>query len=442
MEIDVVYVTYNSINWIDPCFSSWENEAEKGSAHIYIVDNGSTDETLEILNKTEREIGKSFSEFQIISGRINRGFGVANNIAASYGKSEYIFFLNIDTEMQENTLEQLFSYIEQSPQTVAIWELRQIPYEHPKYYDPVTLETTWSSGAAFVIRRKIYEEICGFDPHFFMYAEDVDLSWRVRAAGYKIIYCPKALIKHNSYSKRDEIKPLQYGYSMRNNLLMRRRYGTLSELIQGWILLLKLLVMNQLGWSFNKKFLKIVFGYFKERKHFTFQKSIKKAAYFHGLDYSKMRYGAFQETGLISHKAVYIWTFILCEDDGAAAKARHCMMNQTFSSKRLDVIRSLAEAVEKMDCTTDPNDWWINIICEGKCVFADHNELLISMVEDGIDVVGTVDEHGQNGQNLSYYLFGFHFYRRNRQSFLKCDQALLTEMCSMCSKIGGKQTVL
>ena len=441
MGIDVVYVTYNSAKWIHPCFSSWENQPERSSVSVFIADNGSADETLKELEEAELRMGGSFAEFHIYRGEENCGFGAANNIAASHGKSEFLCFLNIDTEVQKDTLEQLFQYIDQSPATVGMWELRQFPFEHPKFYDPVTLETTWASGAAFVIRRKVYEEVGGFDTHFFMYAEDVDLSWKVREAGYKILYCPKALIKHHSYSKRGEIKPLQYGYSMRNNLLMRQRYGTAKDVFQGWILVLKLLLTNQLGWSFNKEFLKIVCGFFRERKYFSPVENNRKEAFFHGLNYSKMRYGAFQETGVITRKSVPIWTFLLSEDPEKTAIVKQCMTNQTVPSKGLNVIKRLPEAAEFLESNADLDGVWINIICEENRVFADHNEFLADMACEDCSVVGTVDENGQRGQNLSYYLFDLTFYQLNKQCFLDDDRAFLAEKCCSCSKTGEKQTV-
>ena len=69
--------------------------------------------------------------------------------------------------------------------------MRQIPYEHPKAYDPVTLDTPWVSGAATLFRREAFDAVGGFDEAIFMYGEDVDLSWRLRAKGWRLRYQPK-----------------------------------------------------------------------------------------------------------------------------------------------------------------------------------------------------------------------------------------------------------
>lgn len=442
MKIDVIYVTYNSEKWIRPLLSSWEKEESRGSVNLIIVDNGSTDKTVDILEEIRREKGDSFASFCVISEKENHGFGLANNIGAAHGTGSLICFFNVDTEIQEGTLSRLFQYIDQSPSQAALWELRQFPFEHPKYYDPVTLETSWCSGAAFVIRRKVFEEIGGFDPHFFMYAEDVDLSWRARAAGYKIIYCPGILIRHSSYCKRGEIKPLQYGYSMRNNLLMRRRYGTAADVLGGWILLLKLLLTNGMGRSFNRVFLKIVVGYFRERKYFLPAHHKTREAFFHGLNYSKMRYGGFHETGLIRAKNVEIWTFVLSGRPENISDVRRCLINETRPSQKIQVIENLAQAADSLNGVLPGEPVWINIICSEQLVFADHNEALAELAEKGCSVVGTVDEHGQKGRSLSYYLFHIKFYQSNRSCFLENRQDFLVEKCSGCCRLQEKQTVV
>ncbi len=124
---------------------------------------------------------------------------------------------------------------------LAYGSFRQFPYEHPKFYDILTGYTSWSSGAAFAIRRPIYEELGGFDNKIFMYAEDVDLSWRIRAKGYKLKYCPKVTIMHYAYASAGEVKPTQYLNSVINNLLLRYRYLSFKDALKGNIQVLALM---------------------------------------------------------------------------------------------------------------------------------------------------------------------------------------------------------
>src|SRR5699024_7578011 len=75
---------------------------------------------------------------------------------------------------------------------------RQTPLEHAKEYDKTTGETEWASTACTIFRTNVYKEINGFDDDtFFLYCDDLDFSWRVRLAGYKIIYVPNAIVFHS-----------------------------------------------------------------------------------------------------------------------------------------------------------------------------------------------------------------------------------------------------
>ena len=108
---------------------------------------------------------------------------------------------------------------------VAAWELRQLPYEHPKAYDPATLDTSWVSGAATLFRRSAFDAVGGFEPRIFMYGEDVDLSWRLRASGFRLRYLPRHAVVHRTYKVGGEVKPLQILGGVETNLCLRARFG-------------------------------------------------------------------------------------------------------------------------------------------------------------------------------------------------------------------------
>ena len=124
--------------------------------------------------------------------------------------------------------------IENSEKEFVMWEFRQKPYEHPKYYNPINGETSWTSGACFIIKREIFEKVNGFDEKIFMYAEDVDLSWKVRLEGYKIKYVPEATLTHYCYKEAGEIKPIQYYNSIINNLNLKLKYGNFKDFLR-WV---------------------------------------------------------------------------------------------------------------------------------------------------------------------------------------------------------------
>ena len=135
--MDIVIVTYNSEKWIKRCLDSLlKAKALSSDLKLFFVDNHSSDQTVELLTAYKKKY--DFSRFEIIQQEQNQGFGNANNLGASFGKDEIVCFLNVDTEVFEDTFKRLEEIIAESSKEIGAWEFRQLPYEHPKIYDPVT----------------------------------------------------------------------------------------------------------------------------------------------------------------------------------------------------------------------------------------------------------------------------------------------------------------
>ena len=134
---------------------------------------------------------------------------------------------------QPDTLERLAATAAADAPEVAAWEMRQIPYEHPKDYDPVSGDTEWCSGAAVLLRSAALQAVGGFETRIFMYCEDVDLSWRLRCAGWRLRYLPRCAVVHRTYSEPGEVKPLMLLGSVYANLCLRARYAGHRSVAQG-----------------------------------------------------------------------------------------------------------------------------------------------------------------------------------------------------------------
>lgn len=166
-------------------------------------------------------------------GEGNLGFGSGINRLLRDTTASHVLALNQDAIPEPGALATLWSYAEDDDARVAAWEMRQIPFEHPKAYDAVSLDTEWVSGAAVLMRASVMREVGGFEPRIFMYGEDVDLSWRLRCAGYRLRYVARAAVVHHTYSVAEEVKPLQALEGIYVNLCLRTRYAGRRQIVQG-----------------------------------------------------------------------------------------------------------------------------------------------------------------------------------------------------------------
>ena len=127
----------------------------------------------------------------------NRGYGATHNRgmreAFSAGADGYLC-LNPDAELHPRCLGELWA-MAGAPDTGLV-DARTFPEEHPKPYDPETGDTPWCAGTALLVRPGAFTATGGFDEGLFMYGEDVDLSWRVRAAGLRLRTAAGALVHH------------------------------------------------------------------------------------------------------------------------------------------------------------------------------------------------------------------------------------------------------
>jgi GT2 family glycosyltransferase len=233
-RVDIVIVTHNSADCLAPCLKGIaRSDYPHEKTRLIVVDNASRDDSLRVLANATPLL----PPLTTVRSRRNVGFGRGVNRAAREATGEYLLLLNPDARLRESTLSTLVRYaLAGRKDGFGCWEARQEPYEHPKLYDPVTLESEWSSGACMLISRIAFREVAGFDPNLFLYAEDVDLSWRLRAAGHRIQYVPAATVLHETYGEAGGVKPTQFYHSIASNGILRHKYGSASDLALFFIL--------------------------------------------------------------------------------------------------------------------------------------------------------------------------------------------------------------
>lgn len=269
-----------------------------GPVTVRVLDNSENAATPASLRAALQALAKPPHRLMVEASPHNLGFGVGHNHNLKESQAEFLLVLNQDIEIEPGALAGLVEICRRDKADVAAWEMRQIPYEHPKDYDPVSLDTGWVSGAATLFRRKALQAVNGFDPHIFMYGEDVDLSWRLRAAGWRLRYLPRCAVIHRTYEIPGQIKQMQVFGGTLTNLCLRARYGGGRRVLQGVAMLWAEMLMPQAFPGRRFGLFLVLLRFAKRLSHF-WRTRVRPNAHFQprfsGWNYELRRDGAFFE---------------------------------------------------------------------------------------------------------------------------------------------------
>lgn len=221
-DVSIILVNYNTTELLLQAIQSVYDKSSGFSFEIIVVDNNSREGPGQALSK-------NFGDKVTLLGLLeNIGFGRANNEGIKIAKGRYVFLLNTDTYLVNNAIYILMNYMDTHPKvgscggTLLTAELQptysyhRVPYGIWSYelsvltlgisrkFIPHAYYNTSGkplcvgnvSGANMMIRRSVLEKVGLFDPIFFMYCEESELSWRIRKAGYKNVNVPQARIVH------------------------------------------------------------------------------------------------------------------------------------------------------------------------------------------------------------------------------------------------------
>ena len=234
VAVDVSVVTFRpDLDLLAKLFASIGEQSAGLDVGVLIHDNSPEAGSVERIRALAPLAGGAFARVDAVASPANVGFGRGHNANAARSRAPLLFVLNQDCILEPGVLAPLLALARGDDARVAAWELRQIPYEHPKAYDPATLDAPWVSGAATLFRRAAFDEVGGFEPRIFMYGEDVDLSWRLRGRGWRLRYVPRLAVVHRTYREAAEVKPLQVLGGVATNLALRARFGGISRTLQG-----------------------------------------------------------------------------------------------------------------------------------------------------------------------------------------------------------------
>lgn len=219
-SVDVVSVLYNSAEHIERFAASLHAlDYPRDRIHFFFVDNASSDGCGDALRARVADLPHSFVRL----GQ-NTGFTGGNNVALRASRADFVFLLNPDAVAEAASLKTLVMRAMQE-RGIGMVEAAMQPLEHPKDYDPETQETSWCSGAAVLVSRSALQRTGVFDERFFMYCEDIDLSWRMWTHGYRCVYEPRARVEHGQGVAVHKGGERGYYLSLRNGLMMRLVFG-------------------------------------------------------------------------------------------------------------------------------------------------------------------------------------------------------------------------
>ncbi len=242
---------------------------DRRSTEIIVVDNASTDGTVEILRS-------EFPDVRVMVNSENVGFTRGNNQALAQAQGRYLFLLNPDTELRPGALQTLSVYMDAHPRVgmvgpklyqadgspqssrrrfptlaTAFFESTKLQQWFPRnriltrYYmldtsDDAAQEVDWITGSAMFVRREVYGQVGGFDEGFFMYSEELDWCCRAKKVGWQIVYLPSVQIIHHGGKSSEQALAQRdiHFHSSKVRFFRKYRGAFIAELLRAFLLLM------------------------------------------------------------------------------------------------------------------------------------------------------------------------------------------------------------
>ena len=256
-NISVIILNFNTKAILLDCLESIKKYTKDIAYEIIVVDNASTDGSLDVLKKMKDII--------LIESKENTGFARGNNLGIKVAKGEYILLLNSDILLEEDSIKKIVDRISKSSKIgiasckllnkdktvqknggffpdllhVILWSLflDQVPFvqnifgsyhPHVGSYYKVEHNQDWVTGAFFLIKRQVLDQIKGFNENFFLYVEELEFCYRAKKKGWEVLYTPETYIIHlggasgsTQLSVLQEYKNLRLFYKIHFNLISR-----------------------------------------------------------------------------------------------------------------------------------------------------------------------------------------------------------------------------
>ena len=248
-KLSIVIVSYNVRSYLEQCLQSVQKALEGIEGEVWVVDNQSQDDSVEVLRR-------DYPWVRLIANTENMGFARANNLAIRQSQSDYVLLLNPDTVVGEQTLRGVLQFMDAHPEaggagvmmhnedgTVAPESRRGLPtpwvaglkmlgftkryyMSHLPWDQPGRIDVI--RGAVCMLRRKALDQVGLLDEDFFMYGEDIDLSYRLLKGGWQNWYLPYPIIHFKGKSTQKSDYRYVHIFYQAMLIFFRKHYGHLS----------------------------------------------------------------------------------------------------------------------------------------------------------------------------------------------------------------------
>jgi GT2 family glycosyltransferase len=297
-KVAVVILNYNGVHWLEKFLA--DVVLKSSDAQVYVADNASTDDSVNYV-KT------NFPNVKLVQNKSNDGYAGGYNNALQRIEAEYYVLLNSDVEVSENWISPIIHLMD-NDKTIAACQPKikkyddkssfeyagacgghldkyGFPFCRGRVFDTLekdkgqyddAIEVFWASGACLFLRSEAFYEIGGFDWDFFAHMEEIDLCWRLKNKGYKIMCEPKSTVYHVGGGTLNSGSTFKTYLNYRNNLLML--YKNLNPENRFSILFKRMILdgLSAVKFILNGKPLH-VFSILKAHVvYYTFLKSFKK----------------------------------------------------------------------------------------------------------------------------------------------------------------------
>ena len=263
MNISVIIVNYNTTNFVENCIKSIKNHSAGNEYEIIVVDNNSTDKSLNSLENI-------FEDVKFYYKSENDGFGAGCNFGAEKSLGKYLFFLNPDVCLISNIMNVFYNFMEGNLNSGVCsalimgmnqeyqycfnsfpsigWEILEATgyFSNKKIKkiigkvkirgeNGLASEIDWAIGACLFVRREVFAKVNGFNENYFLYYEDTDLQKRIKEAGYEVVILGNQTVKHfgKSSIENSEKGSNIYYTNMHNSKLLyyKLHNGLISNLL-------------------------------------------------------------------------------------------------------------------------------------------------------------------------------------------------------------------